>query len=203
MMTHNYETVTYFSFEEVFKFMTGEEYSPFDTNQVTAFKSAMTNNPYNIKAHLLTYFLDNDFNAVLSNFFSRYCKTAVVRQVNEKELKSKYVLDFLIKLLNVINKKWDYYSKLFKLYRESQNQLMEDVKAITKSKSIYNDTPQLEGVEGFEGDDFATNLTIGEGESSTPLNTKIMRLKEIQDHYKNVMSDFIDELERVTYEIDI
>ena len=38
------------------------------------------------------------------------------------------------------------------------------------------------------------------GETSSPLMTKMMRLKEIQDHYKNLIADWVNEFERLFIE---
>ena len=75
---------------------------------------------------------------------------------------------------------------------------MADIKATTKNKVSFNDTPQNDNESGtYEGDNYITHFTKNEGESSSPLMSKQMRLKEIQENYKDVLSDWIKEVARV------
>ena len=188
----------YFSTKEVIERVTGLKYELFDDVIVGDFISAIQQAPFNVKGANLPFINEEIFKELLIDFFARYVDDPVCISDN-KVLTDRDIMQFIIHLLNKVKLTWDYYFNLLNLYRENISKLMEDVKATSQTKSLFNDTPQLEGVQGFEGDDYATNLTLSKGESSTPLNTKIMRLKEIQDHYKNVLADWVSALERVVY----
>ena len=105
---------------------------------------------------------------------------------------------FLMKLLSQIAHSYEYYNTLLNLYKNAKTDLMADIKATTKNKVSFNDTPQNDNESGtYEGDNYITHFTKNEGESSSPLMSKQMRLKEIQENYKDVLSDWIKEVARV------
>ena len=87
-------------------------------------------------------------------------------------------------------------------YAAAKDELMADIKATSKNKVKFNDTPQNpNGATGvYEGDDYITHFTSTEGENSSPLMSKIMRLKEIQDNYKDLMSIWVNDFRKLFYE---
>ena len=106
--------------------------------------------------------------------------------------------NWIIKLLSIIAKTYDYYSTLLTNYATAQADLMSDIKATSKNNVKFNDTPQNSNVSGtYEGDDYITHFTHTEGETVSPLTTKMARLKEIQDSYKRTMADWLKEVGRV------
>ena len=116
---------------------------------------------------------------------------------SEKEIGLK---NFFYKYVSLLNDTYEYYTTLLSQYKEAKAHLMEDVKASSTSKVKFNDTPQSANTEGiYEGDDYITHFTKTEGENSSPLNTKIMRLKEIQDNYRDLMSEWVRDFERIFY----
>lgn len=105
---------------------------------------------------------------------------------------------FLMKLLSQIAHSYEYYNTLLNLYKNAKADLMADIKAISENKVYFNDTPQNANTAGvYEGDDYITHFTKNKGENSSPLMSKQMRLKEIQENYKDVLSDWIKEVARV------
>ena len=81
---------------------------------------------------------------------------------------------------------------------------MDDIKATSKNKVKFNDTPQNPNAEGvYEGDNYITHFTATEGESSSELNSKIMRLKEIQHNYRDMMSTWVKDFERLFYQEEV
>ena len=81
---------------------------------------------------------------------------------------------------------------------------MADIKATSKNKVKFNDTPQNPNNDSvYEGDNYITHFTSTEGENSSPLMSKIMRLKEIQDNYKDLMSTWVRDFERIFYQEEI
>ena len=108
--------------------------------------------------------------------------------------------DWTVRLLNIIAKTYDYYTTLLNTYAAAQSDLMADIKATSKNKVKFNDTPQNPNNDSvYEGDNYITHFTSTEGETSSPLTSKIMRLKEIQDHYKRTLRDWVNEVGRVFY----
>ncbi|MBO7731675.1 MAG: hypothetical protein J6S67_03965 [Methanobrevibacter sp.] len=105
---------------------------------------------------------------------------------------------FLMKLLSQLSHSYEYYNTLLNFYKTAKADLMADIKAISENKVYFNDTPQNQNVSGvYEGDDYITHFTKNRGENSSPLMSKQMRLKEIQENYKDVLSDWIKEVARV------
>lgn len=109
--------------------------------------------------------------------------------------------NWFVKLLSLLSRTYDYYSTLLTTYTNEKTHLMDSVKATSKNKSSFNDTPQNDNsTDEYEGDDFITNFTKASGESTTEMNPKIIRIKEIQENFKRVLSDWVDEFERLWFE---
>ena len=105
------------------------------------------------------------------------------------------------KFLTFVAQTYEYYSTLLGLYASAKTDLMADIKATSKNNVSFNDTPQNPNTAGaYEGDDYITHFTKTTGETSSPLMSKIMRLKEIQDHYKSLMEDWCDKAEMLFIE---
>jgi len=105
--------------------------------------------------------------------------------------------------LSLFNETYDYYATLLLQYAGAKDSLMADIKATSKNKVKFNDTPQNTNVSGtYEGDNYITHFTSTEGENSSPLMSKIMRLKEIQDNYRDLMSEWVNDFRRIFYEED-
>lgn len=105
------------------------------------------------------------------------------------------------RLLNFIAQTYDYYYLILEAYADAQGTLMDDIKATSKNKVKFNDTPQNANTgDTYEGDNYITHFTKTEGETSSPLMTPIMRLKEIQDHVKRTWAEWVDEAEKLFIE---
>lgn len=108
---------------------------------------------------------------------------------------------WIYRYVSLLNITYEYYVPLLTFYRANKADLMDDITAISRNKIKYNDTPQNANTSDvYEGDDYITQFTKTEGESISPLTTKINRLKEIQDGYKNVMADWVKEFEKLFME---
>ena len=106
----------------------------------------------------------------------------------------KWIINLLINIENT----YPYYNTLLTEYTSALTHLMDDIKATSKNKVKFNDTPQNPNTEGiYEGDNYITHFTSTEGENSSPLTTKMIRLKEIQDNFKSVMRDWVKNVGRV------
>lgn len=119
---------------------------------------------------------------------------------SSEEVESAFY-NWVYKCVSLLNLTYEYYVPLLTFYRANKSNLMDDITALSRNKIKYNDTPQNANASGvYEGDDYITQFTKTEGESISPLTTKINRLKEIQDGYKNVMADWVKEFEKLFME---
>ena len=108
--------------------------------------------------------------------------------------------EWAYKLINLLAQSYDYFNTLLVNYAASKDSLMADIKATSKNKVKFNDTPQNSNSAGtYEGDDYITHFTSTEGENSSPLMSKIMRLKEIQDNYKDALNDWAKYLSKAWF----
>ena len=108
---------------------------------------------------------------------------------------------WLFKFINAISMSYDYYNTLLTAYASAQSHLLDDITATSRNKVKFNDTPQNpNNLNVYEGDNYLTHFTSTEGESSSPLMSKIMRLKEIQDHYKDVMDNWVSYMRKCWFE---
>lgn len=150
------------------------------------------------------------YNELISLVFGKFSDHAIIKiikYVNEEpsiqEVHSKFLV-WVNKFVSLLNETHDYYITLLTNYNNAKSDLMADITATSKNKVKFNDTPQNPNTEGvYEGDNYITHFTATEGETKSPLMTKIMRLKEIQDAYKDAMSDWVKDFERIFYQEEV
>ena len=118
-----------------------------------------------------------------------------VDDINEAMAKWGY------RFISKLNMTYEYYVALINFYRTAKANLMDDVESTSSNKIKFNDTPQNANTDGkYEGDDYINQFTKTEGLTKTQLTSKINRLREIQDGYKNVMADWVKEFEMLFME---
>lgn len=148
---------------------------------------------YNELFSLVIGYFDNEDIVVIKKFLDQAAPTPEEYEEAAREWAYRFV--------KVLNMTYEYYVPLLTFYRANKTNLMDDITATSKNKVKFNDTPQNPNTLGvYEGDDYITHFTATENESKSPLASKIMRLKEIQENYKNVMYDWIKQFERIFYE---
>lgn len=186
-----YTPFTKFNMEAFLEFLLGEE-------SLTGFQmpSDISSNPvYN---ELLSYVMGKYWNHAFAK---------IIKNLNEELTSEDYenaVWQWGIKFISLLNDTYEYYTTLLGLYASAKADLMADIKAISKNKVKFNDTPQNPNNDSvYEGDNYITHFTATEGENSSPLMSKIMRLKEIQDNYKDLMSIWVRDFERVFFQEEV
>ena len=109
----------------------------------------------------------------------------------------KYVSDdfreFMIRFLSILSQTRNRYEILIGEYNNQKSSLMNQLKTSSTTKSRFNDVPQEK--LAYQSDDYATNASIGESESLTDTTTPILRLKEIEINYSNIIKDWTSEFE--------
>ena len=151
------------------------------------------------------------YNELISLVFGIYHENAIIKIVKKADEDSPSVEDiykgfmkWVNKFVTVLNDTHDYYITLLTNYASAKADLMADITATSKNKVKFNDTPQNPNTSDvYEGDNYITHFTATEGETKSPLMSKIMRLKEIQDAYKDAMSDWVKYFERIFYEEEV
>lgn len=151
------------------------------------------------------------YDELISLVFSRFREHAIIKidklpeqQDPTSDEISEQIYLWGMKFIALLNDTHDYYITLLGLYAGAKTHLMDDIKATSKNNVKFNDTPQNPNSAGvYEGDDYITHFTHTEGESSSELMSKIARLKEIQDAYKDVMSDWVRVFERIFYQEEV
>lgn len=198
-----FEKNYYFSLKELIEFVNNSNYSFYEKDNVETFLQKIQESPYNIKLIYLPFNEDELITNLLNDFFARYYNHACVKTI-EHELKYTDCLKFIVLLVNKIRTTWDYYSEILKIYEQTKNKLLDGVKLTSKSRGRFNDTPQLQDSDDeFDTDKYASTLTIDESEQTSDIQTKMMRVKEIQDHYQNVWENWLNNLHSVLYEIEV
>lgn len=166
------------------------------------------------EGYLLNFQLPSDltsnaaiYNELYSLVMGRYSEQYMIKIVkcpNEEpsdEDMSEAISKWVYRYVSLLNMTYDYYMTILLAYRDNKAYLMADIEATSSNMIKYNDTPQNANTNGvYEGDDYISNFTKTEGTSSSPLTTKINRLKEIQDSYKNVMRDWVNQFEKLFME---
>lgn len=144
------------------------------------------------------------YDELYSLVLARYREHAIGRiiscineEVSEAD-KQKLLKDFYYRFMNLLNVSHTFYIIMLNNYKNAETHLMDDIKATSSNKVSFNDTPQNSNESGtYEGDNYITHFTKTSGENSSPLMSKIMRLKEIQDNYRDYMSNWVNEFERI------
>lgn len=109
--------------------------------------------------------------------------------------------EWQFRYLSLLNETCEYYMTLLTQYTNAKANLMADIVATSTNKVKFNDTPQNpNNLDVYEGDNYITNFTKSEGSTASPLMSKIMRLKEIQDNYRDLMSEWVNDFRRIFYE---
>lgn len=124
------------------------------------------------------------FYEIYNKYSNSYC-------IEAESLSTDKLRRFVVKLLNVMNDTKDKYIALMGLYNSQKTHLLDAIKSTTRTTSKFNDTPQDEG--DFSDDSHTSNITIGEGESSTEATTPIERLNEISRKYENIVENWLKE----------
>lgn len=181
------------------------EYTPFTKFNMEAFiefllgEESLEN--YQVPSDISTNAIYNELLSLIMGKYWNHAFAKIIKNLNEELTSEDYenaVWQWGIKFISLLNDTYEYYTTLLGLYAESKADLMEDIKATSKNAVKFNDTPQNpNNSDKYEGDNYITHFTSTEGETKSPLMTKIMRLKEIQDNYKDLMSIWVRDFERV------
>ena len=146
----------------------------------------------------------NELYSLIMGRYSEEYMLKIVKWPNEEPTSddmSETISNWIYRYVSLLNITYEYYVPLLTMYRNAKANLMDDITATSTNKVKYNDTPQNANTSGvYEGDDYITQFTATEGTSTSPLTSKINRLKEIQDGYKNVMADWVKEFEKLFLE---
>ena len=198
--------VYYYSFKDFDEKLGTTYFNPYntesleDTLQALLLEPSLSEYPYNVQSAGMEAL----WQRVVARYYKEYL-FKIEKYFNEDEPSQSEIEqamnDWLINYLNLVAQTAEYYMTLLTIYDDEKANLMEDIRAISKNKVKFNDTPQNPNTaDVYEGDDYITHFTSTEGETSSPLMTKMMRLKEIQDHYKNLIADWVNEFERLFIE---
>lgn len=188
-----------------------DEYTPFTKYNMETFIKFLLGEEslsgYQVPADLSTNAV---YNELLSLILGKYWEHAIIKiskYVNEEPTNDE-IMDELwkwaIKLIALLNDTYEYYTTLLAQYAGAKADLMADIKATSKNAVSFNDTPQNANTgNAYEGDDYITHFTKTTGETSSPLMSKMMRLKEIQDNYRDLMSSWVRDFERIFYQVEV
>lgn len=193
----------YFSLKEVIDDLTGDDNKPFDCETLKNIADSLSI----VQTKLPFALTETNVEKLWQSVYARYNAQAILKynaciwDVIPHEIYAEDVAKFMYNFIEELVRTYPFYNKLLSIYADAETKLMDDVKATSKNLVKFNDTPQNNNASGtYEGDDYLTHFTKTEGENASPLTTKMARLKEIQDSYKNVLSDWVDEFRRLTYE---
>ena len=190
----------YYSLEEVYKVYASVSVTlPYAIKNLKEISDALFTTPPTYPITLN----DTNITKLWNEIYARFYKEAIItfkiplyadeNSIESSDIEEKYQ-EWFLRLVSIISRTYPYYNTLLATYSDAQSHLMDDIKAISKNTIKFNETPQNYDTSGvYEGDNHLTNFTKTEGENASPLSSKIMRLKEIQDHYKKVLNDWVDE----------
>lgn len=193
----------YYSFEECFS----EAFNTFKPYQADTFEEVFEIVVKN-SSYINFDYTNENLNILWQELYARYYLKAInfIDYNSKKEMEEaegsmgeankliSFFNLFFYRVISIINRTNDYYLTLLNGYTSAKDNLLNDIKTTTKNLSTYNDTPQGE-TEGtsYLGDDYLTRVNQGTSEVSTNLTTMMNRLSEIQNSYKSILNDWVDE----------
>lgn len=187
------------------------EYAPFSKQNFTTdlcnILEVENLNDYQVPADLSTNAsIYNELYSLVLGRFHEHAIIKIVKNFNETPTEDEVkeaVINWYFKYLSLLNDTHAYYIILLSSYADARTHLMDDIRAESGNQVSFNDTPQNSNVSGdYEGDNYITHFTKTKGFNTSPLMSKIMRLKEIQDNYKDMMSRWVNDFERIFYQED-
>lgn len=195
--------VIYYNSDDIYAIL-GVDLTPYNADKLadicTDFNIDLTNYPYNVSSDLLKDFWQRVIARYYDEYYFRMERAFGLPAPDSTEVESEFK-KWILRFLNFLAQTHEYYSTLLSEYASAKASLMADITATSKNKVKFNDTPQNPNNLGvYEGDDYITHFTSTEGETSSPLMSKMMRLKEIQDHYKDLMSDWVNSANKLFIE---
>lgn len=133
---------------------------------------------------------------VSSNYKRFILKTS--KEIENPSNDLENIKEWAFKFINLLGQSYDYFNTLLNFYASEKAHLMDDITATSENQVGFNDTPQNPNTaDVYEGDNYLTHFTKTKGSNSSPLMSKIMRLKEIQDNFKDCLHDWAKYLSRV------
>ena len=202
MLTRKY----YYNFEDIcnIEILSVGWIAPYESKTLKFICDELGIAPTTLPFTLNDIYVEGLWQRVASRYYDDYV-LVIKKHCNEpapdqEELTHAFVR-WIEKFLTFIAQTYEYYFLILEAYADAQGTLMDDIKATSKNKVKFNDTPQNANTgDTYEGDNYITHFTKTEGETSSPLMTPIMRLKEIQDHVKRVWADWVEEAEKLFIE---
>lgn len=146
----------------------------------------------------------NDLASLVYSKFRNLAIAKIIKPMNQEpnsdDLEEAWK-EFQYRYLSLLNDTYELYITLLTNYSNAKASLMADITATSKNRVKFNDTPQNTNVSGtYEGDNYITHFTSTEGENSSPLMSKMMRLKEIQENYRDLMTEWANDFHRIFFE---
>lgn len=198
--------VYYYTFKEVYEELVGGNFVPYASQDLYSFCEDYLDG--GIPSFLPFSLTDTNVETLWQNVCATYYREIVIKitkELYEDDPTSTEIGDAFIIWLNYfltqVAKDKDYYLTMLELYNTHKANLMADITATSSNRVYFNDTPQnINNNDQYEGDDYLTHFTKTAGETTSPLMSKMMRLKEIQENYRNLMGDWVRRMERLFIE---
>ena len=181
----------------------GDDYFPFKKADFSAFLKFMLDLENLNDVTLPSDFVTNKtiYDELFSLVLGRYHEHAIIKinkcvgqEPSEEEI-NKAAKNWVYKLVSALNMSWDYYMTLLTNYNAAKAELMSDIKATSKNKVKFNDTPQNGG--DYSGDPFTSAINQIASTTEIDSDTIMGRLRELQGNYRNVLRDWVDEFNKL------
>ena len=155
-----------------------------------------------LEYYSINYSASDYDNELFNNVLNRMSLYGIIKsdeELNDYQLIAKFK-NWIYKFTSMLSRTSLYYSPLLSIYDSHINNLMNDLSTSSTSTVKFNDTPQAVNSGGsLETDEFITNVTNSETQSTTPVDTPIQRIKEIQENFRNLINDWTNEFTMLFY----
>lgn len=198
---YRYDYVVWFTLEELYSEAFGQVDQPYQAGDLGELLKDLL---YPVNApvwsdyanHELKPHMEDLWQLIYARYYDWYCDYSTYTDFGQElEPTTDMCKKFFIKLLNVLVLSYEKYSVLLDYYTSEKNNLMNQINTSNTAITRFNDTPQDGG--DFSDDAHTTNISQSEGSSGTDGMSPIMRLKEIQDNYRDAMEEWCNEFKRL------
>lgn len=149
---------------------------------------------------------DSKFDELFKKLFNKYYNSIICElsfladfETSPTKIACSYWMNSIIE---VYNETYEKYETIIDIYKDSINRLMDMVKATNTSKIYVNDTPQNEGGV-FEETTFTSQFSKNENVIEDEKESKIDRIRKIQDSLKNLWREWLHEFRQCFIELNI
>lgn len=187
-----YKETYYYTLDDLFSNVLKISYTPFTNAFFYMFFEGII--PETELDKMNSEYLNYLAGLIYLKFSKFFCFNYPKDNPTEIESSSKFV-DWKRRLFGILMATYQRYSILLEIYSANLSQLMNPINLVNEGTTRFNDTPQNGG--NFSDDEHTSTITQIGSTSENDGGTKMQRIAEIQERFKQVYNDWANEFEKL------